>query len=188
MTYRPIENNSLPASPGNRVVTQGTHVHGSAHWMNASEADSAGLNAPVGVVLGQKSNGELLRFAGDGHIMVFAPSGAGKGIGFVQPNLHDYRGSLVCLDPKGENAIVAAEHRRRMGQQVIVLDPFGPHEERNGRVWLNSGFGVPYRVWADAGYPLSMLEELHSNLLMRRAEMREYVREYAQRVFRAAGG
>jgi hypothetical protein len=71
---------------------------------------------------------------------------------------------------------------------LIVLDPFGPHEERNGRVWLNSGFGVPYRVWADAGYPISMLEELHSNLLVRRAEMREYVSEYAQRVFQAAGG
>ena len=125
VTYRPIENNSFPASPAHRVVTQSTNVHGTAHWMNADEAEAAGLNAPVGVVLGQKSNGELLRFAGDGHIMVFAPSGAGKGIGFVQPNLHDYPGSLVCLDPKGENAIVAAEHRRRMGQQVIVLDPFG---------------------------------------------------------------
>jgi len=100
-------------------------VHGSARWMTAAEAQAAGLNSPSGVILGRKQNGELLRFSGDGHIMVFAPSGAGKGIGFVQPNLHDYAGSLVCLDPKGENTIVAAEHRRRMGQRVIVLDPFG---------------------------------------------------------------
>jgi type IV secretion system protein VirD4 len=93
--------------------------------MNANEAQAAGLNTAVGVVLGQKRNGDLLRFGGDGHVMVFAPSGAGKGIGFVQPNLHDYPGSLVCLDPKGENTIVAAERRRRMGQKVIILDPFG---------------------------------------------------------------
>jgi type IV secretion system protein VirD4 len=67
----------------------------------------------------------LLRFSGDGHIMVFAPTGAGKGIGFVQPNLADYQGSMVILDPKGENAIVSAALRGSMGHDVWILDPFG---------------------------------------------------------------
>lgn len=100
------------------------NLHGSAHWMEEPEFNSLGLNGPRGVVLGQRKNGELIRFNGDGHIMVFAPSGAGKGIGFVQPNLAEYRGSMVVLDPKGENAIVSAAHRKKLRQDVIVLDPF----------------------------------------------------------------
>lgn len=100
-------------------------LHGSAHWMDEAEFRSLGLDGRRGVVLGQRKNGDLIRFDGDGHIMVFAPTGAGKGIGFVQPNLAEYRGSMVVLDPKGENAIVSSQLRRSMGQDVVVLDPFG---------------------------------------------------------------
>lgn len=93
--------------------------------MEPPEFQSLGLDGSRGVVLGQRKNGDLVRFDGDGHIMVFAPTGAGKGIGFVQPNLAEYRGSMVVLDPKGENAIVSARHRQKIGQDVIILDPFG---------------------------------------------------------------
>lgn len=101
------------------------NLHGSAHWMDEAEFRALRLDRPEGVVLGQRQNGNLIHFNGDGHLMVFAPTGAGKGIGFVQPNLVDYKGSLVVLDPKGENAIVSADHRRKMGQRVLLLDPFG---------------------------------------------------------------
>jgi type IV secretion system protein VirD4 len=107
------------------------NVHGSAHWMTPAEAAAVGLDDPAGVVLGQRSNGQLIRFNGDGHLMVFAPTGAGKGIGFVQPNLVEYRGSMVVLDPKGENTIVGAAERRRMGQRVMVLDPFGMTDQQS---------------------------------------------------------
>lgn len=99
--------------------------------MQPDEAAAMGLDDPAGVVLGERTNGQLIRFNGDGHVMVFAPTGAGKGIGFVQPNLCEYRGSLVVLDPKGENAIVSADVRRRMGQRVIVLDPFGMTDQQS---------------------------------------------------------
>jgi type IV secretion system protein VirD4 len=137
--------------------------------MSAAEAEASDLNTPVGVVLGQKHNGDLLRFAGDGHIMVFAPSGAGKGIGFVQPNLHEYPGSMVCLDPKGENTIVAAAHRRRMGQQVIVLDPFGvtgqPTDTYNPLGALTYADGTSVGPWieclADALIPSQSEKDKH---------------------------
>jgi len=59
---------------------------------------------------------------------------------------------------------------------VVMLEPFGPHEKRNEAVWEASGFGIPYRVWAAAGHPSSMLEELHVNLM----EQRNSVKDYAQ--------
>lgn len=94
--------------------------------MGEEEFQQLGLDQPSGVILGQRKNGQLIRFDGDGHIMVFAPSGAGKGIGFVQPNLVEYRGSMVVIDPKGENAITSAAYRRqKLGQETIILDPFG---------------------------------------------------------------
>jgi hypothetical protein len=65
---------------------------------------------------------------------------------------------------------------------IIMLEPFGPHEERNAHVWLASRFGVPYHVWADAGYPASMLEELHLNLIARRHEVKDYAQDYAETV------
>lgn len=118
----PINNLSNNAYFGGQLTPP---VHGFAHWMNQSEFAGLGLDGSRGVILGQRKSGELIRFDGDGHIMVFAPTGAGKGIGFVQPNLAEYRGSMVVLDPKGENAIVSNQARRKLGQDVIVLDPFG---------------------------------------------------------------
>lgn len=103
------------------------NLHGSARWMTKEELGPAGLLGG-GVIIGETKDKQLLRFNGDGHMMVFAPTGAGKGIGLVQPNLVDYQGSMVVLDPKGENAIVSARRRREMGHSVFVLDPF----ERTG--------------------------------------------------------
>jgi type IV secretion system protein VirD4 len=112
---------SYPISMG----PSASNVHGSARWMQSADVQAAGLLRSDGVLIGQTASGKLLRFNRDGHIMVFAPTGAGKGIGFVQANLVDYRGSMVVLDPKGENAIVSAGYRRQEGQRVIILDPFG---------------------------------------------------------------
>jgi hypothetical protein len=65
---------------------------------------------------------------------------------------------------------------------LIVLEPFGPHEERNAEVWLASGFGLPYRVWADAGHPASMLEELHLQLVEHRRRLTDYAEYYSRTV------
>lgn len=61
---------------------------------------------------------------GGGHLMTFAPTGAGKGIGAVIPALLNYAGPVIVIDPKGENYPVTARRRREMGHQVICLDPF----------------------------------------------------------------
>jgi type IV secretion system protein VirD4 len=92
--------------------------------MDMDDVRAAGLLERAGVLLGKTLGDQLLRFNEDGHIVVFSPTGGGKGIGFVQANLVDYKGSMIVLDPKGENAIVSATYRRRQGQEVIILDPF----------------------------------------------------------------
>ncbi len=43
------------------------------------------------------------------------PTRTGKGVGTIIPNLHDYPGSVVCIDPKGENARITAHYRARFG-------------------------------------------------------------------------
>ncbi len=62
---------------------------------------------------------------GPGHLMTIAATGAGKGVGCVVPALLRHRGPVIVIDPKGENYAITARARREMGQQVVVLDPFG---------------------------------------------------------------
>lgn len=70
-------------------------------------------------------SGNLLGWAGDGHIITIAPTRSGKGVGLVVPNLLHYPGSVLVVDPKGENYAITAEFRRRvLKQEIICLDPF----------------------------------------------------------------
>lgn len=74
------------------------------------------------------------------HIVTVAGSRTGKGTAAIVPNLCLYPGSVVCLDPKGENASLTADRRGKgkpklalpgLGQQVVVLDPFGKSKVRD---------------------------------------------------------
>lgn len=103
-----------------------TTAHGSARWMTAEEAAELDCFSyyPGSILLGQNSQGNPCFFNRQGHVLVLAPPRSGKGIGFVQPNLACYQGSMVVTDPKGENAAVAARFRAEaMGHNVVVLDP-----------------------------------------------------------------
>lgn len=62
---------------------------------------------------------------GEGHLMTIAPTGAGKGVCAVIPNLLNYTGSVVAIDPKGELCAVTADRRRKMGQRIVIFDPLG---------------------------------------------------------------
>jgi type IV secretion system protein VirD4 len=57
-------------------------------------------------------------------MLTCAPTGAGKGIGAVIPNLLDYPGSAFVLDFKGETYAATARARRAMGQTIALVDPF----------------------------------------------------------------
>ncbi len=98
----------------------GTAAIGARHLAQAAPADAFVLGYMPGAP--RKSDA---RFRQDGHILTCAPTGAGKGVGGVIPNLLDYPGSAFVLDFKGENYAVTARARRELGQHVILVDPFG---------------------------------------------------------------
>ena len=59
------------------------------------------------------------------HAMMIAPTGRGKGVGFVLPNLLHFSGSAVILDVKGENFEKTSIHRSQaLGNRVWYFSPF----------------------------------------------------------------
>jgi type IV secretion system protein VirD4 len=67
-----------------------------------------------------------------GHYLAFGATRSGKNTDLITPMLMVYRGSMLVLDPKGENAFLTAQRRRDMGQQVIILDPWNEVNRRYG--------------------------------------------------------
>jgi len=80
-----------------------------------------------------KSNDQLIGLKDDRHLLTIAGSRTGKGVSAIIPNLLMYQGSVLVIDPKGENARLTAERRGQgrgvpdggLGQDVFVIDPFG---------------------------------------------------------------
>lgn len=97
--------------------------HGSARFATAKER--AALQHGDGLLIGRDTGtGKILRYDGPAHLLTLAPTRAGKGVGTVIPNLLTADRSVLVIDPKGENAKIAGEARRRFGR-VHILDPFG---------------------------------------------------------------
>lgn len=98
-------------------------THGSAQFADERNARGA-LGGPHGLIVGRAAGGWLMRYDGPGHLLTFAPTRSGKGVGTVLPNLLLADRAILCVDPKGENARISARARARFGP-VHVLDPFG---------------------------------------------------------------
>tara|TARA_R110002012_G_scaffold82942_1_gene209144 strand:+ start:6626 stop:8146 length:1521 start_codon:yes stop_codon:yes gene_type:complete len=97
-------------------------THGSASFAHSREIARRGLFKRRGLIIG-KRRGRYLRFAREGHLLTFAPTRSGKGVGCVIPNLLDHRGSVVVSDIKGENYRVTARWRAGFSQ-VLAIAPF----------------------------------------------------------------
>lgn len=65
-----------------------------------------------------------VKYESDGHLVTFAPTGSGKGVSVIIPNLLHYSGPVIVIDPKGENFAVTARYRKSLGQRILLLDPF----------------------------------------------------------------
>ena len=97
-------------------------LHGAARWASASEQRRAGLRARQGVILGRAGD-RLLIADGPDHVILYAPTRTGKGVGVVIPNLLAWPGSVVVLDIKRENFAATAGYRAEAGQRVLLFDP-----------------------------------------------------------------
>ena len=96
-------------------------TYGSARWANRSEVEAAGLLGSDGVVLG-KLDQDYLRHDGPEHVLCFAPTRSGKGVGLVVPSLLTWPCSAIVHDIKGENWELTAGFRARHGR-VLRFDP-----------------------------------------------------------------
>jgi type IV secretion system protein VirD4 len=67
------------------------------------------------------------------HAMMVAPTGRGKGVGFVIPNLLHHTGSAIVLDVKGENFEKTSIHRQKgLGNRIWYFSPFDYVEAEGG--------------------------------------------------------
>ncbi len=57
---------------------------------------------------------------------------------------------------------------------IVLLEPFGAHEQINARMWERLGYGIGYDAWRATGFSVPSLEKLHSNLLAARAGVTDY--------------
>lgn len=94
---------------------------GSARWAEREEVEKAGLLGADGVVLGRYGS-DYLRHDGAEHVLCFAPTRSGKGIGLVVPTLLTWPGSAIVHDIKGENWELTAGFRATHGR-VLLFDP-----------------------------------------------------------------
>ncbi|MHA7776018.1 conjugal transfer protein TraG [Roseibium sp. M-1] len=99
-------------------------TYGSARWADKKEVRAANLFNPDGVILGCYEQ-VYLRHDGSEHVLCFAPTRSGKGVGLVVPSLLTWPGSAIVHDIKGENWQLTAGFRARHGR-VLLFDPTNP--------------------------------------------------------------
>jgi type IV secretion system protein VirD4 len=99
-------------------------TYGSARWATRTEVRAAGLLGPDGAVLGRFGR-DYLRHDGPEHVLCFAPTRSGKGVGLVIPTLLTWPGSAIVHDIKGENWQLTAGWRAGIGR-VLFFDPTNP--------------------------------------------------------------
>jgi type IV secretion system protein VirD4 len=113
------------------ILKRGRSLHGEARFARESEIRQEQLRSKSGIIVGQKG-GRYLVFGGTEHVLLEAPTRAGKGVGVVIPNLLSWADSVVVLDVKRENWDITAGFRARHGQAVYLFDPLDP-EGRTAR-------------------------------------------------------
>src|SRR5262249_48032821 len=124
-------------------------AHGSSRWATTAEVRKAGLFRDAGVVLCQTDDatyrtklgpagvakirvgalGRLVRHDGPEHVLCFAPTRSGKGVGLVIPTLLTWPHSVLVYDIKKENWALTAGWRRQF-THVWRFEPTAPDSVR----------------------------------------------------------
>jgi type IV secretion system protein VirD4 len=111
-----------------RLSRNAEHLHGSACWAEESDILASGLlTADDGVYVGGWSDDgkrlHYLRHNGPEHILAFAPTRSGKGVGLVIPTLLAWSESAIVYDIKGENWAKTAGFRAQAGHLCFKFSP-----------------------------------------------------------------
>jgi type IV secretion system protein VirD4 len=104
-------------------------IHGSAQWAREEDIRATGLlDSANGVYVGGWSDPRsrrlhYLRHNGPEHVLAFAPTRSGKGVGLVIPSLLTWPESTVVYDIKGENWAKTAGFRSKQGHRCFKFSP-----------------------------------------------------------------
>lgn len=85
----------------------------------SSEPDVLAQGVPI-----DRDNGAPICSLPENHSLIVARTRTGKGTRVIVPTLLRYVGSMLVIDPKGENAAITARARQSIGP-VHVLNPWG---------------------------------------------------------------
>lgn len=111
-----------------RIWSDPPNTFGSSRWASMQDVKDQKLLNEDGIRFGKvigEEEFEWVSYNGDRHLLTIAPTRSGKGTTQIIPNLLTYEGSMLVIDPKGENAMITARQRIEMGQEVHIVDPWG---------------------------------------------------------------
>lgn len=112
-----------------RMLEPNLTAFGTTHWQTIADMKTNRFfsNPATGFLLGKtgkaEGRGKHIVSGQFPHCLLVAPTGAGKTVGFVIPNLLTYLGSAVVLDVKGECFEKTARFREKMGHSVYRFGP-----------------------------------------------------------------
>ena len=124
------------------------YLHGSARWASKKDIEDAGLlprprkwhqllrrvdptmhgGVYVGAWVDKSGTLRYLRHDGPEHVLTYAPTRSGKGVGLVVPTLLSWPESAVITDLKGELwAMTAGWRQQYAGTKVLRFEPADPN-------------------------------------------------------------
>ncbi len=96
------------------------NIHGSASFMRFWERRKFLSKRNSGLVIdGVKKISKELSYT---HLATIAPTGAGKTVSYIIPNILSLNGSAVVTDPSGEIFNITAEYKRKQGFKIKKID------------------------------------------------------------------
>ncbi len=131
-----MADDATPQSAGTRAAADREN-YGSAAWATHRLKSYSDKDVSQGVFFGKSGNPSLpagatgapITSLPETHTLIVARTRAGKGTRVIVPTLLRYGGSMLVIDPKGENAAITARTRRsQLGQTV-------PHRQFRGERW-----------------------------------------------------
>ncbi|MCH8726003.1 type IV secretory system conjugative DNA transfer family protein [Neisseria gonorrhoeae] len=117
-------------------------LHGSARWADRKDIEAAGLltkkgedsdGVYVGGWVDKSGTLHYLRHSGPEHVLTYAPTRSGKGLGLVLPTLLSWPHSTFITDLKGELWALTAGWRKKYAHNKVIR--FEPASAQGSAAW-----------------------------------------------------
>lgn len=178
----------LGAAFAQRFVTEKLTTYGTTDWQSIKDMQrgqyfqAPGAGFLVAKTSPPEKKGKFISSVHHHHCLVIAPTGRGKGRGFVIPNLLSFNGSTVTLDVKAQNYDNTARLRKKAGDKVFRFAPLDYEVE-------SASFNPLMRISKinDPGEQMLAMEAVSHSFLVTSNERNQSLLEGGREAFVAAG-